>query len=57
MDVFEVTVVRTEMITFTLRAASGQDAEERYLMDGEETGSETVELRVDSTQRQSPTAA
>jgi hypothetical protein len=53
-DVYEVTVLRSEMITFTLPAASAQDAEERYLMDGEETGSITVELRVDSTKRQDP---
>ncbi|MCX4826905.1 hypothetical protein OG883_45545 [Streptomyces sp. NBC_01142] len=51
-DVYEVTVFRTEMITFTLSAASAQDAEERYLMDGEEIGSETVKMRVDSTNRQ-----
>ncbi|MGW3928725.1 hypothetical protein ACWECC_11545 [Streptomyces microflavus] len=51
-DVYEVTVFRTEMITFTLPAASAQDAEERYLMDGEESGSETVAMRVDSTKRQ-----
>ncbi|MGW3954617.1 hypothetical protein ACWEKM_27630 [Streptomyces sp. NPDC004752] len=52
MDSYEVTVFRTEMITFTLRADSAQDAEERYLLDGEETDSETVGLRVDSTKRQ-----
>ncbi|MEV6683384.1 hypothetical protein AB0N09_42020 [Streptomyces erythrochromogenes] len=46
---YEVTVFRTEMITFRLRAASTQDAEERYLTDGEETGSATVSLNVDST--------
>ncbi|WP_435060370.1 hypothetical protein [Streptomyces sp. bgisy060] len=48
---YEVTVFRTEVITFTLTAVSAQDAEERYLLDGEETGSDTVELRVDSTER------
>lgn len=52
MDTYEVTVFRTEMISFTLPAASVRDAEERYLLDGEETGSETVELRVDSIKRQ-----
>lgn len=31
-----------------------QDAEERCLMDGEETGSETVALRVDATKRLGP---
>ncbi|MGA4800533.1 hypothetical protein [Streptomyces lavendulocolor] len=48
---YEVTVFRTEMITFTLTAVSAQDAEERYLLDGEETGSDTVELRVDTIER------
>ncbi|MGC5264108.1 hypothetical protein ACPXCO_24120 [Streptomyces cyaneofuscatus] len=51
-SVYEVTVFRTEMITFTLPAASAQDAEERYLMDGEEGDSETVAMRVDSIKRQ-----
>ncbi|MFJ9580645.1 hypothetical protein ACIRQF_30180 [Streptomyces sp. NPDC101191] len=57
-DAYEVTVFRTEMITYALTAVSAQDAEERYLLDGEETGSKTVELRVDSVtrqQRQEPT--
>ncbi|MGW6145342.1 hypothetical protein ACWFR4_46130, partial [Streptomyces sp. NPDC055140] len=49
---YEVTVFRTEKITFTLTAASLQDAEERYLLDGEETGSKTVELRVESVKRE-----
>ncbi|MEW2260769.1 hypothetical protein [Streptomyces sp. NPDC047869] len=53
---YEVTVLRTEMIAFRLLAASAQDAEERYLMDGEETGSETVSQRVDSTTRLDPDA-
>jgi hypothetical protein len=39
------------MITFTLRADSAQEAEERYLVDGEEAGSETVGLRVDPIKR------
>jgi len=55
-DDYEVTVFRTEKITFTLRATSEQDAENRYLLDGEETASKTVELRVDSTKRQNPAA-
>ncbi|MFD6334889.1 hypothetical protein ACFWGI_35670 [Streptomyces niveus] len=49
---YEVTVFRTEVITFTLRASSAQDAEQRYLVDGDESASETVELRVDSVERQ-----
>ncbi|WP_159027614.1 MULTISPECIES: hypothetical protein [unclassified Streptomyces] len=56
MDVYEVTVLRTEMISYTLRATSAQDAENRYLTDGEETGSKTVDLSVNAIQRQSPTA-
>lgn len=50
-DTYEVTVLRTEMITFSLPAASVQDAQERYLLDGDETGSDTVGLRVDSIKR------
>ncbi|MFD4565054.1 hypothetical protein [Streptomyces sp. NPDC058475] len=50
-------MLRTEMITFRLPAASAQDAEERYLMDAEETSSETVSLRVDSTTRLDPDVA
>ncbi|MCZ1012343.1 hypothetical protein [Streptomyces lydicus] len=57
MDVYEVTVFRTEMITFHLPAASTQDAEERYLLDGDETTSETVALNVDSITRQDPAPA
>ncbi|MEU7195593.1 hypothetical protein AB0B04_18985 [Streptomyces xinghaiensis] len=47
---------RTETITFCLLAVSAQDAEGRYLTDGEEIGSDTVELRVDSVERQAPAA-
>ncbi|MEU5200395.1 hypothetical protein AB0G86_41205 [Streptomyces scabiei] len=50
-DTYEVTVIRTEVILYTLPAASARHAEERYLMEGEETGSETVELRVDSIEQ------
>lgn len=57
MAVYEVTVFRTEMITFHLPAASIQDAEERYLLDGHETASETVALCVDSIKRQDPAPA
>lgn len=53
-DTYEVTVFRAEVITFRLPAVSALDAEERYLRDGEETGSETVELRVDSVECQEP---
>lgn len=54
MNSFEVTVIRTEMITFHLPATSPQDAEASYLMDGEETSSETVTLHIDSTTRLDP---
>jgi hypothetical protein len=47
---YEVTVYRAEVITYRLLAVSAQDAEERYLLDGEEESSETDELRVDATQ-------
>ncbi|WP_432754011.1 hypothetical protein ACE1OA_34830 [Streptomyces sp. JL2001] len=53
----EVTVIRTEMATFHLPATSSQDVEERYLMDGEETSSETVALHIDSTIRLDPEPA
>ncbi|MFE9252828.1 hypothetical protein [Streptomyces sp. NPDC007088] len=49
MHSFEVTVTRTEMITFRLPALSALDAEERYLTDGEEINSKTVGLCVEST--------
>lgn len=55
--VYEVTVTRTEMITFLVRAISREDAEERYLMDGVETASKTTELHVDSTRFQGPVPA
>ena len=54
MNSFEVTVIRTEMITFHLPATSPQDAEASYLVDGEETSSETVALHIDSTTRLDP---
>ncbi|MEU7385016.1 hypothetical protein AB0A91_34685 [Streptomyces sp. NPDC042207] len=44
MGVHEVTVSRTELITFTVHAASAPDAEERHLTDGHETASKTVAL-------------
>ncbi|MEU7195607.1 hypothetical protein AB0B04_19060 [Streptomyces xinghaiensis] len=53
-DTYEVTVLRAEVITFRLPAVPALDPEERYLMDGEETGSETVERRVDSVECQEP---
>lgn len=46
--IYEVVIVRTEIIAFRLAATSAEDAEERYLMDGDEVGSETESIRVDS---------
>ncbi|MGW3387311.1 hypothetical protein [Streptomyces cinereoruber] len=54
---YEVTVFRTEMIAFILTAVSAQDAEERYLLDGEEIGSDTVEHRVDTIERKAAAEA
>ena len=48
MPRYSVTVTRTESITFELDAASPEDAEERYLMDGDEVGSSTGSLQVES---------
>lgn len=39
MKDYIVTVQRTEWISFRVRASSPQDAEERYLMDGDEIAS------------------
>ncbi|MFC8248318.1 hypothetical protein [Streptomyces chartreusis] len=43
-----VNITRTEAIEFEVEAKSEEDAEERYLMDGDETGSETVSTTVNS---------
>ncbi|MFE2236458.1 hypothetical protein ACFXA4_28370 [Streptomyces sp. NPDC059442] len=50
-------MIRTEMTTFHLPATSSEDAEEPYLMDGEETSSEVVALHIDSTTRLDPEPA
>lgn len=47
---YTVTTSRTELITYEILADSPQDAEERYLTDGEETGSKTTALEVDSVE-------
>lgn len=39
MAQYEVTVTRTETIVFALDAESPEDAENRYLMDGDEIAS------------------
>ncbi|MFD4588318.1 hypothetical protein [Streptomyces sp. NPDC058434] len=51
MGQFEVIVTRTETIRFTLAAASAQDAEARYLLDGSETDSRTSALHVEHVAR------
>lgn len=43
MAAYVVEVLRTERIYFTIDAADPEDAARRYLMDGEETGSESAE--------------
>jgi hypothetical protein len=47
---WKVTVDRTERIEFELDALDMYDAEERYLTDGEEVGSETMKLDVLATE-------
>ncbi|MFE1289708.1 hypothetical protein [Streptomyces sp. NPDC058751] len=43
---YTVLIHRTEAISFRLTAESPEDAEARYLGDGDETGSETVATEV-----------
>jgi hypothetical protein len=47
---YTVTVLRTERIAFTLDAENAQDAEDRYLMDGDEGNSETVSTEIEITE-------
>jgi len=47
---YEVTISRTEIITFRLKATSPEDAEERYLMDGEEVRSKTSGTTIESVE-------
>jgi hypothetical protein len=48
MPTYEVTVARTELIAFEVDAPDADQAEDRYLMDGEETGSKTGSTVVES---------
>lgn len=48
---WQVTVLRTERITFELEAADKDDAERRYLMDGDETDSETTSTSIEEVTR------
>lgn len=43
MTAYVVEVLRTERIYFEINATSPEDAERRYLTDGDEIGSESVE--------------
>ncbi len=47
MAKYLVQVTRSEAITFAVEATDEDDALVRYLMDGDEIGSETVALEVD----------
>ena len=42
MGTYQVTILRTEAITFTVEASDEDDAEARALYDGEEIHSESV---------------
>ena len=44
--IFEVTITRTERITFEIDAENDEDAEARYLTDGDEVWSRTLDLKV-----------
>lgn len=50
MALYEVTASRTESIMFVVDADSPEDAEARYLIDGDEVASKTVELSVGTVQ-------
>lgn len=50
MTRYVVTVNRTEQIAFGLEADSQEDAESRYLMDGDEIGSATISTVVVSVE-------
>lgn len=43
MAAYVVEALRTERIYFRIDATDPEDAKQRYLMDGDETGSESVE--------------
>ncbi|MEU7156053.1 hypothetical protein AB0A98_06360 [Streptomyces chrestomyceticus] len=51
MNSFELTVIRTEMITFRLPAVSAEDAEQRCLADGDETASKTIAVQIGTAER------
>ncbi|MDF3303070.1 hypothetical protein [Streptomyces tropicalis] len=57
-DTYEVIVLRTERISFTLTASSVQDATDHYLIDGDETASTTTATSIETVRRltQPPTS-
>ncbi|MFF3942730.1 hypothetical protein [Streptomyces phaeofaciens] len=57
MEQSEVSVLRAETIRLALPATCAEDAQRRFLTDGDETGSRTVTLRVDSVVCQEPAPA
>lgn len=46
MTLYRVVIERTEMIEFTLDADGPEDAADRALMDGDETGAKTTSTRL-----------
>lgn len=48
--IYEVVTYRTECIVYQVSAESAGDAEERYLMDGDEVSSKTTSETVESVQ-------
>lgn len=50
MSKFEVTITRTESITFVLDAINQRDAELRALMDGEEIAAKTVHTEIENVE-------
>ncbi|WP_331763486.1 hypothetical protein [Streptomyces anthocyanicus] len=51
MPKYEVLFTRTGRISVEVDAVSAQDAEERYLSDGDKTGSKTICTEVESVTR------
>ncbi|MGY0466758.1 hypothetical protein ACW14Y_41860, partial [Kitasatospora sp. cg17-2] len=50
MEIYYVTVSRTEGILYSLPAISAEDAEERYLSDGDEIGSKLITTVVEGAE-------
>ena len=48
MQIYRVIVERTEQIEFDIEARDADDAYNRYLMEGKETGSHLVRTRLQS---------